>query len=310
MAASFLPPEIAQLTEPSSIALGQTIQRHPILTPLRANPIDTALVHQGTGKPPIVLLHGFDSSVFEFRRLQPLLAEMHETWNLDLLGFGFSDRPTDLPFTPTDIKTHLYCTWKTLINQPIVLVGASMGGAAAIDFALTYPEVVQQLVLIDSAGFAVGPAMGNLMIPPLGYLAASFLRNSWVRRKVSLQAYFDPKWVTVDSERCAALHLKLPGWQEAIIAFTKSGGYNFLSEKISKITSPTLILWGDSDRILGIQDAEKFKTAIAESRLVWVNQCGHVPHLEKPEETAAEILSFIAATPTATKPTTSEMNLQ
>jgi pimeloyl-ACP methyl ester carboxylesterase len=293
MTADFLPSEIAQLTEPASIALGQQIQRQAIVTPLSASPIATAVVNAGTGSPPILLLHGFDSSIFEFRRLQPLLAEVYETWNIDLLGFGFSDRPVNVPFTPTAIKTHLYHTWKTLIGQPVVLVGASMGGAAAIDFTLTHPEAVQKLVLIDSAGFAAGPEMGNLMIPPLGYLAASFLKNSWVRRKVSLQAYCDPGMVTADSELCAALHLKLPRWQQAIIAFTKSGGYNFLTDKIPQILCPTLILWGDCDRILGIQDAEKFQSAIAHSRLVWIEQCGHVPHLEKPQATAAEILGFI-----------------
>jgi pimeloyl-ACP methyl ester carboxylesterase len=289
----FLPPEIAQLTEPAAIALGQQIKRREVLTSLSPNPVATAMVHQGAGTPPILLLHGFDSSIFEFRRLQPLLAEAHETWNVDLLGFGFSDRPVNMPFTPAAIKTHLYHTWKTVIDQPMVVVGASMGGAAAIDFTLTYPEAVHKLVLIDSAGFAAGPDMGNWMVPPLGYLAASFLKNSWVRRKVSLQAYCDPGMVTADSELCAALHLKLPRWQQAIIAFTKSGGYNFLTDKISQISCPTLILWGECDRILGTQDAEKFQSAIAHSRLVWIEQCGHVPHLEKPQATAAEILSFI-----------------
>lgn len=293
---NFLPATVAQLTEPASIALAKQIQRQAILTPLRSNAIATAFVQQGGGNPPILLLlHGFDSSVFEFRRLQPLLAVKHATWNLDLLGFGFTDRPTDVPFTPAAIKTHLYCTWKTLIGQPIVLVGASMGGACAIDFALTYPEAVKQLILIDSAGFAAGPEVGKFLIPPLGYLATEFLRRPGVRRRVSLQAYADPSFVTADAELCAALHLQLFGWQQALIAFTKSNGYNFLANKIAQITQPTLIIWGDRDRILGIADAEKFTAALPQSKLVWVPNCGHVPHLEKPEITAEAILAFIGS---------------
>jgi len=296
MTLPFLPPEAAQLTEPTSIALAQHLQRQDISTPLSPTAIATAFVKQGTGSP-ILLIHGFDSSVLEFRRLQPLLAHHHTVWNLDLLGFGFTDRPTDVPFTPDAIKTHLYYTWKTLIGEPVVLVGASMGGAVAIDFALTYPDAVKQLVLLDSAGFAKGPDISKFMLPGLGYLAAEFLRRPAVRRKVSLQAYADSSFVTPDAELCAALHLMLPRWREAIIAFTKSGGYNFLSDKITDITQPTLIVWGDSDRILGITDAEKFKAAIAHSQLVWIPNCGHVPHLEKPEITAEAILKFIPSTP-------------
>jgi pimeloyl-ACP methyl ester carboxylesterase len=245
--------------------------------------------------PPFLLLHGFDSSVLEFRRLQPLLAEQTETWAVDLLGFGFSDRPTALPISPGAIKTHLYHTWQTLIGRPVVLVGASMGGAAAIDFALTYPEAVQKLVLIDSAGFAKAPNVSRFLGPPLGdwlgYLAAEFLRNPRVRRRVSLQAYHDPSFVTLDAERCAALHLLLPCWREGIISFSKSGGYNFLADKIAQITLPTLIIWGDRDRILGTADAAKFQVAIPHSQLVWIENCGHVPHLEKPQATAAALLS-------------------
>lgn len=289
-----LPSEVAQLTEQTSTALAERIQWHAVLTSLSAKAIATSLVQHGAGSP-LVLVHGFDSSLFEFRRLQPLLAHHYATWNIDLLGFGFTDRPTDVPYTPEAIKTHLYYTWKTLIGEPAIFVGASMGGAATIDFALTYPDAVKQLILIDSAGFAKGPDMSKLMLPGLGYLATEFLRRPRVRRSVSLKAYKDPGFVTPDAELCASLHLKHPRWQDALIAFTKSGGYNFLADKICQISQPTLILWGDSDNILGIADAEKFQAAIADSTLLWIPNCGHVPHLEKPQETAQAIQEFSVA---------------
>ena len=290
MVANFLPAEAAGLSEAASIALSQQITRHAIATPLIKAAIETAYVHQGAGGTPILLLHGFDSSVFEFRRLLPLLAAQQDTWAVDLLGFGFTDRPIGVAFSPTSLKTHLHALWQTLIGQPMILVGASMGGAAAIDFALTYPQAVAKLVLIDSAGFAAGPAVSRFLVPPLGYLATEFLRQPQVRRQVSLKAYADPTFVTPDAQLCAALHLQLPRWSQSIIAFTKSGGYNFLSDKISQINQPTLIIWGDTDQILGTQDAERFKDAIPTSQLRWIQNCGHVPHLEQPQITAACLL--------------------
>lgn len=106
-----------------------------IATPLTNQPVATTYVKQGSGGTPILLIHGFDSSVLEFRRLLPLLSGDNETWAVDLLGFGFTDRLSGIAsYSPTAIKTHLYYFWKSLINQPVILVGASMGGATAIDF--------------------------------------------------------------------------------------------------------------------------------------------------------------------------------
>jgi pimeloyl-ACP methyl ester carboxylesterase len=292
MSTNFLPSEIAQLTESTSIALAQSIQQIAITTPLSKQPITTTYVRQGSGGTPILLLHGFDSSVFEFRRLLPLLAVENETWVVDLLGFGFTERLTEVPFSPAAIKSHFYYFWKTLINQPVILVGASMGGAAAIDFTLAYPEAVKKLVLLDSAGYTAGPNVSKFMFGPLGALATAFLSNPKVRQRISINAYHDKTFASLDAQLCAALHLKSQGWQQALIAFTKSGGYSSFGEKLSEIKQPTLILWGESDQILGISDAYKFNEAIAHSQLIWIQNCGHVPHLEQPQITAKHILEF------------------
>ncbi|WP_008313314.1 alpha/beta fold hydrolase [Leptolyngbya sp. PCC 6406] len=290
----WLPPEAAALTESFSQTLDTQVQRVAVPTPLAAAPIPTTYVRQGTGTPPILLIHGFDSSLVEFRRLLPALTAHRETWAVDLLGFGFTDRTVTPTVSPATIKQHLHRFWRQQIQQPMVLVGASMGGAAALDFALTYPQAVAQLVLLDSAGFAAAPAMGRLMVPPLDRWATAFLRNPGVRRRISQNAYCDRTLVTADADLCAALHLTCPRWSEALITFTKSGGYNFLRDKIPLLNLPTLIVWGRQDRILGIKDAIRFATAIPQSKLAWIDACGHVPHLEKPAETAAAILTFIA----------------
>ncbi|MBV6626487.1 MAG: alpha/beta hydrolase [Rivularia sp. (in: Bacteria)] len=289
----FLPSGVEQLTESASIALAQNIQQIPLITPLNQQPIATAYVHQGIGGKPFLLVHGFDSSVLEYRRLLPLLAEHHETWAVDLLGFGFTDRVAGMNFNPNQIKTHLHCFWKKLINQPTVLVGASMGGAAAIDFALTYPEAVEKLVLIDSAGLTGGSPISKIMFPPLDYFATEFLKNRKIRQSISRTAYKNKQLATEDALFCGAMHLQMPDWNKALIAFTKSGGYQpFKANQLEDIQPQTLILWGDSDKILGTKDAHKFQRAIPNSTLTWIKDSGHVPHLEQPQVTAKEILDF------------------
>lgn len=291
---SFLPSVVKDLSEPTSIALAQKIECDAILTPLHSEAILTTYVRQGekNGQTPILLLHGFDSSLLEFRRLFFPLAEVNETWAVDLLGFGFTQRPTGFSVTPESIETHLYYFWKTLINRPVILVGASMGGAVAINFTLTHPEIVEKLVLIDSAGLAKPPIAGKLMFSPLDRLATEFLRNPKVRRNISRAAYYDKSLVNADAQLCAALHLNCPGWSQALVYFSKSGGYGSLAAKLPQIQQDTLILWGKNDQILGTKDAYRFEKSIANSKLVWLENCGHVPHLEKPQDTAQAILDF------------------
>jgi pimeloyl-ACP methyl ester carboxylesterase len=289
---SCLPPEASSLTEATSIALAQKIKQASILTPLSKDGIATTYVHQGSGNLPILFIHGFDSSLLEFRRLLPFLAAKQSTWAVDLLGFGFTQRNLNIALNPENIKTHLYYFWQTLIQQPVILVGASMGGAAAIDFTLTYPEAVTKLVLIDSAGLAKQPAIGKLMFPPLNYWATEFLRNPKIRQNISRAAYFDQSFASLDAQTCAALHLKCSDWNKSLIAFTKNGGYGSFATQLAQIQQPTLILWGKQDKILGTKDAAKFAQAIPNSKLVWIDNCGHVPHLEQPQVTATEILGF------------------
>ncbi|MGD1716111.1 alpha/beta fold hydrolase [Dapis sp. BLCC M172] len=289
----FLPKLTESLTESTSISFAQNIEYKSIYTPLISEQINTTFLSEGQGDTPILLLHGFDSSIFEFRRLLPLLATQYQTWTVDLLGFGFTDRLPNLKVNPGAIATHLYSFWKTLIDQPVILVGASMGGAAAIDFTLTYPEVVKKLVLIDSAGLKNNPIISKFIFPPLDYFATEFLRRPQVRENISRSAYFDKSFATLDANICARLHLEMPGWNQALISFTKSGGYGNFKQKLDLIQQQTLILWGENDKILGTGDAAKLEKAIPNSQLIWIPNCGHVPHLEKSQVTANYILDFI-----------------
>jgi pimeloyl-ACP methyl ester carboxylesterase len=278
------------LTESNSIAQFDQMKFQVISS--QGQEVLTNYICQGNGGTPILLLHGFDSSVLEWRRLQPLLAEGQETWAVDLLGFGFSERSTGLTFSPASICEHLYSFWQRMIQKPMLVVGASMGGAAAIDFTLKYPAAVEKLVLIDSAGLQQPPKIGMLMFPPLDRLATSFLSNPKIRQSISKAAYCDQTWASEDARVCAALHLQCDRWQEALIGFTKNGGYGNFGNQLSQISQSVLILWGRQDQILGVKDADRFQQLLPQSKLVWVENCGHVPHLEQPQVTAELMRGF------------------
>ncbi len=279
---------ISKIKDSNTLNLLQNIKTIPITTPLNSQPISTAYIHQGNNGTPILLLHGFESSLLEYRLLIPLLAAKNETWAVDLLGFGFTERLKNINYSPETIKTHLYHFWKTQIDRPVILVGASMGGATAIDFTLSYPNSVHQLVLINSVGYSGSFPQGRFLFPPFDYLAVEY----WRQRKLQ-PLFFSDFGNLTDSEltslQCAALHLDMPHWHEATISFTKSGGYSDIAPRIKEISKPTLILWGEKDETLGTQDADKFHRDIVQSELIWL-KCGHTPQLEQPGEVAELVL--------------------
>lgn len=281
-----------KLTETTSINLFNQIKFTSLETHLTSEKILTSYVVEGEEKTPILLLHGFDSSLLEFRRLLPLLSKNYQVFALDLLGFGFTERKLSMDYSPENIKIHLRKFWQNVIKKPVILIGASMGGATAIDFTLSYPEAVEKLILLDSVGLTKKPIMGKFLLPPLDYLATEFLRNLKVRQSISKTAYFNDNFANEDALQCAALHLQCDNWNKALISFTKSGGYGSFSAQLDKIKQPTLIIWGENDKILGIKSAREFSERITQSKLKWIKNCGHVPHLEQSDITANHILEF------------------
>ncbi len=289
----FLPQEVFFLRNRDSISMARSIQRHRLLTSLSHHPIATACIEWGTSDLPILLLHGFDSSLLEFRGLIPLLSSEHQTWAVDLLGSGFTERLSNISYNPASIREHLYCFWRNLIKRPVILVGASMGGATAIDFTLTHPEAVTKLVLINSVGYSGSFPIAQLLPEPIIELGVEFWQQ---RRNLSLfwgksLGLLDAR--TEDAIRCAALPSLMPGWDRALKDFTRSGGYYQLHKRIPLINKPTLILWGEEDDVLGTEAADQFKGAIAYSQLVWLPGLGHSPQWEQPELVTMQILKFI-----------------
>ncbi|BAY35612.1 2-hydroxy-6-oxohepta-2,4-dienoate hydrolase (plasmid) [Nostoc carneum NIES-2107] len=281
------------ITDPKAIAFINSIERIALVTSLSQQPILTTYIHQGLGGTPILLLHGFDSSILEFRFLLPLLATQNETWAVDLLGFGFTQRQKQIKYSPNNIKIHLYEFWATLINQPIVLVGASMGGATAIDFTLTYPEVVKSLVLINSLDYTGAPTFSKYLFPPFDFFAVEYLRQRHILALNigSIIANLAPEILL--AIQCAMLHQEMPLWHDAMSSYVKTGGYSNLANKIAQVDKPTLILWGEADNMLPSEDAGKFQQDIPNSELIKLKNCGHAPQIEQPEITFQHILQFL-----------------
>lgn len=245
---------------------------------------------------PVILVHGFDSSSLEYRRLGPLLAEQGiDTYAVDILGWGFTRLDNVKSFSAQAKVEALTSFWSTIgCERDVCLVGASLGGAAAIEYAAT-KDHVKACVMIDAQGFVDGTGPMAKLPKFLANAGVQILKTEALRSAANQMSYYDKEtYATNDALKIGRLHCLQDKWSDALVSFMLSGGFA-PSQKVPMINVPSLILWGRQDTILDIEFAEKFVNAIPDAELKWIDECGHVPHLEQPYKTASTIAEFLSS---------------
>ncbi|XP_054775875.1 alpha/beta hydrolase domain-containing protein VTE7-like isoform X2 [Prosopis cineraria] len=261
---SFLPKEVEKIKDPFARNLAKRIQRLPVPVKFSENLIMSSCVKplKENKKNPIVLLHGFDSSCLEWRYTYPLLEEAgFEAWAVDILGWGFSDLEKLPPCDVVSKRDHFYQFWNSYIRRPMILVGPSLGSAVAIDFAVTYPEAVEKLVLIAASVYAEGT--GNLATLPkaVAYAGAYLLKSIPLRLYANYLTFSDLSFNT-----------SLDG---------------------TNVKQKTLIIWGENDRIISNKLAVRLHCELPDATIRQIANCGHLPHVEKPDSVVKLIAEFV-----------------
>ena len=229
--------------------------------------------------PPLLLLHGFDSSFLEFRRLAPLLATRHRLLIPDLYGFGFSPRTPEGDYAPAGVLRHLEGLLRVAEQRapgPVGLIGASMGGSVAIELARRCPQRIARLLLLAPAGLNGRP----MPLPPvLDALGVRLLSLPGVRRGLCRSAFSDPDASVGPAElEIASLHLRTPGWADSLRRFARSGGFAGCGHPLPP--QPLQALWGADDRILR-PPQKRAALELLGDRVRELERCGHLPHLDQ-----------------------------
>lgn len=255
-----------------------------------------------TQGPLVLFFHGGDSTCLEW---SGVVRRLHEKTGLACVAVdwwtgGWTERAPltaavnagEAPWAA--IRNHLHSFWRQeLGGRPIYLVGTSMGGAVAIDFANTYPEAVSKLVLVDAGGesYAAPPPDVSAFLAPfcptvLRTLAAGF----------NLAAKLPVDWA--ESAHLQSLHRNAPGWIDAYVAYLGSGGYPRVigPDQIRTVSQKTLVIWGDEDPVLDPADAAAFERDLPNCAGVrMVAGCGHSPHVDDPAAVSEHLADFLSA---------------
>ena len=261
----------------------------------------------GSGDP-VLCVHGFGANLYTWRHLIEPLSERHQLILVDLKGCGASPKPKDKKYSAEDHADLIYRLILELDLQRLTLIGNSFGGALALFLAIKLgeqsPSRLSTLVLIDPGAYReyVPPYLRLLRVPLLGTLMSYLCPPVIATRMVLRVAYYDPNKITSEQVESYAAPLREPGGRHALLETAKQ----IIPPRIDEITSryktirvPTLILFGDHDRIVNPIVGDKLHAVMPHSKLHVLNQCGHIPQEEKPAETVALILEFLSARETS-----------
>ncbi|MEN9386259.1 MAG: hypothetical protein RLZZ185_1000 [Bacteroidota bacterium] len=253
---------------------------------------------------PLILLHGMSSSLNTWDSVVIGLKDKKRVISLDLPGFGLTGPSPENAYN-FDYYSKFIDSFTTRLKiKRFILVGNSMGGAISWNYALHNPEGLAKMVLVDAAGYpkkgesgslgftiASTPVINNLLL----YATPKFL----VRKSLET-VYYDQARVTDEQvERFHDVAIREGNRAAALLIFKGSFQGNskrFLNSNIARIKeikTPTLILWGDKDNLISVDNVAQFQRDIQGSQAEIYKNVGHVPMEEVPGKVAASIAGFV-----------------
>ena len=264
-------------------------------------------VHYVTAGDPnsdrlIVLLHGFGASAFSYKQVLEPLSELGYVIAYDRAAFGFTERPTKWelnPYgTPGQLQVLDELVEKFGKNKKVYLVGHSAGGSIAASYTIDNQDKLAGVVLFAPAVLTSGGAPSWLnwifSIPQINHVGPKLVSTiATSGLNILYSSYFDESKVTQETLAGYTAPLKIVGWEKAFWEFNKAPRDTSVSDRLAEISIPTLVITGDTDRIVSPQDSEKVSQLISGSQLVVIPQTGHLPNEEKPTEFAKAITEFI-----------------
>jgi pimeloyl-ACP methyl ester carboxylesterase len=265
---------------------------------LRPNPLTTA--------PPLVLLHGFGASLAQWRNNLAGLSQAHPVYALDLLGFGGSAKAA------TDFSSQLWAAQvldfcQQVIGRPVILVGHSLGALVALAATVQQPTAVARLVLLtlpaarqellsgwvqSVAAAAERRFSSPLLIRPL----FSVVRRPRVLRAALKGVYTQPQRVDQALVESFAAPTRDRGSARTLCYLVRSRTDPAFSpdsrELVRQLTVPTLLLWGEDDRVIPLTWGRQIPPLNPQVQLQIVDQVGHCLYDEAPEVVNQAILSW------------------
>ncbi len=247
---------------------------------------------------PIVLIHGTGASLHTFNDWSIELIKTHRVIRMDLPAFGLTG-----PFPNRDYSMEHYSEFilhflNSIGIKKCIIGGNSLGGAIAWHFTANNPEMVEKLILIDAAGYSLNSksipiAFRLAKIPIINNLFTFITPKQTIR--ASIENVYAEKSKVTDSlvNRYFELTLRAGNRQAFIDRMSYQQATSNIELVIKTIQQPTLILWGEKDYLIPVENAYRFQKDLPNDTLVILKNSGHVPMEENPNESLKAVKSFL-----------------
>ncbi len=250
-----------------------------------------------TDSIPIVLIHGTGASLHTFEDWVSELKTKHRVVHMDLPAYGLTGPFPNREYSITNYVEFVKDFLTKIGIEKCILGGNSLGGGIAWNFTVAYPEMVEKLILIDASGY---PSQSKST--PLAFQVArmpiiknifTFITPRFVARASVENVYADKSKVSDElADRYFELTLRKGNRQAFIDRFEAKRDVTAYS-KIKSIEQETLVLWGAEDDLIQVENAYKFHRDLPNDTLVILENVGHVPMEESPQESLAAVRAFL-----------------
>ncbi|HET7841688.1 MAG TPA: alpha/beta hydrolase [Terriglobia bacterium] len=241
---------------------------------------------EGKG-PAVIFLHGMVGTSTDWAYNLGPLSQNYHVIALDQVGFGHSSKPR-IEYTIANFVDFLREFMRVRRIPKAVIVANSLGGWIACDFAASHPDLVDRLVLVDASGLDA-PVHHDVPVD-MNPSTQDGMRRLWET------LFFDQTKLTPEIADYSWNRRLRDGDSDTIRRLVAGlvKGNEFEDAKMGSIKARTLIIWGHDDKILPLEAGQRLQRALPGSELVVIDECGHVPQLEKPAEFNRILLRFLS----------------
>ncbi len=220
----------------------------------------------GGNGPPLLLIHGLGSRSEDWTPEMPDYAKSYRVYAIDLLGCGRTDHP-DIAYTIQQ-QTDLIEGFRQALHLPKMdVIGWSMGGWIALDYAIEHPENVNRLVVMDSAGLSFKTGLTAQVFEPRTIPQLKQLEGLLVPHPHDLPAFFNDALLRAMQKNFRVVHRTVA---------SMLSGKDLLDGHLKQVSSPVLIVWGEQDTLIPGSVASRMHQAIPQSILEVYSGCGHI----------------------------------
>ncbi len=245
--------------------------------------------------PSVIMLHGLGSSLHTWEPWAEALSDRYRVIRYDLPGFGLTGADPTGDYSDARAEAVLAALMDRLGVRKASLIGNSMGGKLAWQFAADHPDRVDKLVLISPDGFASpGFEYGKAPKVPAVARILPYTLPTFLLRMNLKPAYGDPTRLTEDTVRRYRDLMLAPGVRQALLDRTAQVRLQPPEPMLRRILAPTLLVWGEKDALIPFSNAPDYLNAMPHARLVSFPGLGHVPQEEDPAQSLVSVAAFLA----------------